>query len=806
MLDICTLIQVSYGMTSSASTSGTPLRYYVERMDCADCARTVQSALNRLPGVEAPRVNFTTQTLSLTLDEAQMPRERLEQTLRSLGYPPTLETAPGETLSLPLRYFVNNMDCADCANKVQGVLTRLPGVSEPKVNFTTQTLSMTLDETRTSRAQLEQTLRSIGYPPELQADAPATSGAPPAPRPARVELPWYQSSKGRNVLLTGGLLVLALLFSLVAPQFAFWAYAAATAIGTWPLLRKAVASARLGEPFTINTLISVAAIGAIAIGEAAEGALVVFLFAIGELLENVAAGRARAGIQALAALAPKTALRLDGTQTREVPVEELQVGQRVRVQPGGRVPADGTITEGNSNLDDSPVTGESVPVHKSVGDTVYAGSINTDGVLTVRVDRGASDNTIARIIHLVEEAESSKAPTARFIDRFSRWYTPAAMAVAILFAVLPPLLFGQPWHEWIYKGVALLLIACPCALVLSVPAAVTSGISAGARQGLLIKGGAALETIGSVGTIAFDKTGTLTENKPQITDIIPLGAAEQDVLALAAAVETGSAHPLAKAIHDRAKGLTIVAAENAKAVAGKAVTATVAGRALAVGSPRYAQELAPLMPDVQARIEVLEHQGKTVVVLLDGGTPLGLLAIRDEPRADAKAAIARLKALGVRSVMLTGDNARTGHAIAGDLGLDVEADLMPEEKLRRIAELKESGTVAMVGDGINDAPALAQSDVGIAMGGGTDVALETADAALLRHSVTGVADLVQLSRAVMTNIRQNVAVALGLKAIFLVTTLLGLTGLWPAILSDTGATVLVTANALRLLRFTPTAG
>ncbi|WP_102124887.1 heavy metal translocating P-type ATPase [Deinococcus planocerae] len=792
-------------MTRSTSTLGTPLRYFVERMDCADCARTVQSALTRLPGVGAPQVNFTTQTLSLTLDEAQMPRERLEQTLRSLGYPPTLEAAPAATPSLPLRYFVNNMDCADCANKVQGVVTRLPGVGEPKVNFTTQTLSLTLDETRTPRAQLEQTLRSIGYPPELQGEANAGTNvaAPVPPRPARAELPWYRTGKGRNVLLTGGLLVLALLFSLVAPGFAFWAYAAATLIGVWPLLLKALASARLGEPFTINTLISVAAIGAVAIGEAAEGSLVVFLFAIGELLEGIAAGRARAGIRALAALAPKTALLLEGTQTREVPVEALQVGQSVRVQPGGRVPADGTITQGDSNLDDSPVTGESVPVHKSVGDTVYAGSINTDGVLTVRVERGASDNTIARIIHLVEEAEASKAPTARFIDRFSRWYTPAAMLVALLVAVLPPLLFGQPWHTWIYKGVALLLIACPCALVLSVPAAVTSGISAGARRGLLIKGGAALETIGSVRTIAFDKTGTLTENKPQVTDVIPLFGDEASVLRLAAAVETGSAHPLAKAIVERARGLNVPAPQAAKAIPGKAVTAVVDGEDLAVGSPRYVQERTGLTPEVQARVEALEEQGKTVVVLLNGHGPLGLIAIRDEPRADAREAVARLGGLGVRSLMLTGDNARTGNAIARDLGLDVEAELLPEDKLGRIAALKASGKVAMVGDGINDAPALAQSDVGIAMGGGTDVALETADAALLRSSVTGVAELVQLSRATMQNIRQNVTFALGLKAIFLVTTLLGITGLWPAILSDTGATVLVTANALRLLRFRP---
>lgn len=553
-------------------------------------------------------------------------------------------TSSASSPGTPLRYFVNNMDCADCANKVQGVVTRLPGVGEPRVNFTTQTLSLILDEARTPRAQLEQTLRSIGYPPETQGAVHAASGTTTSAA-SRVERPWHQTGKGRNVLLTGALLALAFVFSLVAPGLAFWAYTAATVIGTWPLLRKAVASARLGEPFTINTLISVAAIGAIAIGEAAEGALVVFLFAIGELLENVAAGRARAGIQALAALAPKTALLLEGTQTREVPVEGLQVGQLVRVQPGGRVPADGTITEGDSNLDDSPVTGESVPVHKRPGDPVYAGSINTDGVLTVRVDKGAHDNTIARIIHLVEEAESSKAPTARFIDRFSRWYTPAAMAVALLFAILPPLLFGQPWNEWIYKGVALLLIACPCALVLSVPAAVTSGISAGARRGLLIKGGAALETIGSVSTVAFDKTGTLTENRPQVTDVIGLRAPESEVVLLAAAVETGSAHPLAKAILTRAQGQAIPAAQDARAISGKAVTATVQGRAFAVGSPRYAQEVASLSPDEQAQIARLEEQGKTVVVLLGSSQVLGLLAIRDEPRQDAKEAVARLRGL-----------------------------------------------------------------------------------------------------------------------------------------------------------------
>ena len=517
----------------------------------------------------------------------------------------------------------------------------------------------------------------------------------------------------------------------------------------------------------------------------------------------MAAGRARAGIATLAALAPKTALLIEADSVREVPADTLQVGQTVQVGPGARVPADGTITAGQSSLDDSPVTGESVPVSKGPGDHVYAGSINTDGVLTVRVDRAAADNTIARIIHLVEEAESSKAPTARFIDRFSRWYTPGVVAVAALTAALPPLLLGQPWYPWLYKGIALLLIGCPCALVLSVPAAITSGISAGTRRGLLIKGGAALETIGSVRTIAFDKTGTLTGGRPRVTDVLADDPAE--LLRLAAAVETGSSHPLAQAITAEAqtRGLTVPAASEARALPGQGVTALVEGRPVQVTSPIFAASQATLSAEQQQAVVTLEQQGHTVVVVLDGGRVLGLIALRDEPREDAREALAELRRLGIRPLMLTGDNARTGQAVAADLGLDVQAELLPADKLNIIDELRAQGGVAMVGDGINDAPALARADVGIAMGSGTDVALETADAALLRGQVQGVGELVQLSRDTLANIRQNVAFALGLKAIFLVTTLLGYTNLWMAVLADTGATALVTANALRLLRWKP---
>lgn len=717
-----------------------------------------------------------------------------------------------------LCYLVEGMDCADCANKIETLVLKTPGASNPRVAFTTQILKLNLDEAITPKEKLEAKIRSLGYKPKLRVSDPSKSQPDTHQDHARddhqhelEDKPWYNTRQGRDVIVTGLLLAAAFVLNFFAPQLSRWSYIAATLIGVWPLARKAGSSILLGNFFGINLLVTIAAIGAVLIDEAPEGAVVVFLFAVGELLEGIAAGRARAGIKALANLAPKTAFvvpqdgHTDGSKAhvQEVPASSLKIRQVVQVQPGGRVPADGTILTGHSALDDSPVTGESVPVNKSPGDTVYAGSINTDGVLTVRVDKDPSDNTIARIIHMVEEAQESKARTARFIDRFSRYYTPGVLGVAILIAVVPPLLLGGLWHQWLYKALAILLIGCPCALVLSVPAAITSAISAGARRGLLIKGGAVLENLGQVKTIAFDKTGTLTAGKPQVTDVVALGVSETELLAKAAAVEQGSSHPLAKAIVAKAaeRGVSVPASRDHQAIQGKAAKASLEGQTLLVGSPKYAAELAPLSVELSQRIEGMEQAGKTVVVLMNPPTPLGLIAIRDEPRADAPQALAQLKQLGVQGVMLTGDNARTGQAIADGLGLAVKAELMPQDKLRIISELKGGGKVAMVGDGINDAPALAQADVGIAMGGGTDVALETADAALLRNSVTGVTELVRLSRSTMQVIGQNIFFALGLKAVFLVTTLLGITGLWPAILADTGATALVTANALRLLRF-----
>ncbi len=741
-----------------------------------------------------------------------------------------------------LHWRVEGMDCASCVAKVTKAIERLPGVSDVEVNLMAERLSLSLAD-RATAAAVEQQVAALGYtaipqsavnpgsPADKHEPGRACAGdhdlataGPPSGSAASAHAghghdhddpkdngeSWWRTGKAQLVWLLAGLVGSAYALSFALPErLTYPLFLAATLVALIPFGRRAIALARAGSPFSIETLMCTAAIGAAIIGAAEEAAIVVLLFAIGELLENVAAGRARDGIRALADLMPRAALRLrdDGT-TEQVKPEGLRVGDLVLVRPGDRVPCDGVIEEGHSALDESPVTGESMPVARGPDDAVVAGSISSDGALRVRVTRAAADNTIARIIRMVEDAAASRAPTQRFIERFAAWWTPGAMVVSAFVIVVPPLVFGWDWWTSVYRGLAVLLIACPCALVISVPAAMASGLSAGARRGLLIKGGAALEAIGAARTVAFDKTGTLTEGRPRVTDLVPAdGVAEHHLLAQAAAVEQGSAHPLAKAIlaEAAARSLAVPTVEAQVAIPGKAVAASIGGNRVSVGSPRHAEERGVDLGSLAEVAVRREDEGKTVAVVLVGRRPLGLIALRDEPRADAADGVARLAALGVRSVMLTGDNARTGAAIASSLGLEVKAQLLPDDKLREIGALRVQGSVVMVGDGINDAPALAAASVGVAMGGGTDVALETADAAVLKDRVTGVAELVALSRATLANVKQNVAIAIGLKVVFLITTMLGITGLWLAILADTGATVLVTLNALRLLRWRPAA-
>ncbi len=695
------------------------------------------------------------------------------------------------------RFTVEGMDCASCAAKIDTAVRRISGIKDVSVSVTHG--RMTVNHDGTAKAEeIAGKVTELGYRTSLHtpgtAEKPVKKGATP---------PWWRSQKGVMLFASGASLLAAYGLSHFYPALELWLFTAAMIVSLVPIARRAVMAAINGTPFSIEMLMTIAAIGALFIGATEEAAMVVFLFLLGELLEGVAAGRARASIQSLTALVPKTAFLERNGSTREIPAEDLQVGDIIAVRPGDRVPADGEVLSGMSAIDEAPVTGESTPVAKEAGDKVFAGTINGDGVLRVQVTAAASDNTIARVVRLVEDAQDAKAPTERFINRFSLYYTPLVVVVAALVASLPPLVMGASWNEWIYKGLAILLIGCPCALVISTPAAIAAALSSGARRGLLMKGGAVLETIGKINAACFDKTGTLSEGKPRVTDVLTAANSEAEVLRYAASLGAGSSHPLSVAIvaAAEARGLERMSVTDNKAHGGKGVSGWAGAVELFLGSPQAVAEMAALPNDLARRIAAYNDEGKTVSVLVADGRIAGAIAMRDEPRADAAAALKRLKEADIRTVMLTGDNRRTAEAIGRELDIEARAELLPEDKQRIVGELRREGlVVAKVGDGINDAPALAAADIGIAMGGGTDVALETADAAVLHGRVSDVAEMVDLSKRTMRNIHQNITIALGLKVVFFGTTIIGITGLWPAILADTGATVLVTMNALRLLR------
>ncbi len=707
-----------------------------------------------------------------------------------------------------VRYKVEGMDCASCALKIETALKRVKGAGDASVNVGAGIVTLETEH-GFDPEDAAKAIRKLGYTVKIDGNSIAEGHDDHDDHSHDASedrnKPWWQTAKGRLVIVSGTLLALSFVASQTLPMLGLWPFIAATLIALVPIARRAIGAARSGSIFTIEMLMTIAAIGALTINAAEEASVVVFLFAVGEFLEGFAAARARKSIAALSDLTPKTAQLVDGDTIREVPAISLMPGQIVMARPGDRIACDGKIIEGRSEVDESPVTGESVPRDKNVGDDVFAGTINIGSAIKIEVTRAAADNTIARIIKLVDEAQSSKAPVQRFVDKFARIYMPIVVIIALLVAIVPPLLLGGLWSVWVYRALSLLLIACPCALVISTPAAIAAGMAAGARRGLLIKGGAVLETLGSLKMIAFDKTGTLTEGKPKVTDIKGLSVSDDETLRLAAALEINSNHPIARAILSHASNLNIAppAAEDVKALAGRGLSGKTEGRTLLLISPRAALADGTLPEDVKKLADTLEGEGKTVAVLIEDKTVLGLFAVRDEARQDALEGLKALKKLGITPVMLTGDNRRTADAIAATLGIDAFAELMPEDKAKIVRDLEESkrGPVGKVGDGINDAPALAAASVGIAMGGGTDVALETADAALLNNSVMGVAELVGLSRATLANIRWNVTLALGSKAIFLVTTVLGITGMWIAVMADTGATVFVTLNALRLLRY-----
>ena len=691
---------------------------------------------------------------------------------------------------------IENMDCSDCSLVIEHSVGRMDGVLSVNVNYPTEKMWIEYDNHKVNRAAIEKRVRSLGY---------------------QIPLNEFQARLQENrellfSLLSGLFLLIGWLggtfFSF--PSFlSIGLFAIAYVLGGWDVSRHAWHALRERRLDT-DGLMVVAAIGAAFLGEFAEGALLLFLFSLGHALEERALDRARSAVRALADLAPKTALVKRDGKEQELPVESLQLDDVVIVRPGVRIPVDGIILDGNSGIDQSSVTGESLPVDKTVGDQVFASTVNGEGALEVKVTRLAKDSTLARVMKMVEEAQAQKSPTQQTVEKFERVFVPAVLILTALVIVIPPL-FGFPFRESFLRAMTLLVAASPCALALGTPAAILAGVAQAARNGVLVKGGAHLENLGLLKAIAFDKTGTVTHGQPEVTDVVAIQSSawkEADLLSIAAGAESRSAHPLAQAVVRAAQtqGLPVSPVDDVESLTGRGLKAMMRGKTIWIGNQKLMNEAGvALSSESILRAEALQGQGKSLMWVAEDKTAIGLIALADTLRKEAAPTMTALKRSGVtHTIMLTGDNARSASAIANEIGLtEFRADLMPENKLTIIRELvKEYGQVAMIGDGVNDAPALANATVGIAMGGaGTDVALETADVALMGDDLSKLPFAVGLGRATRAIIIQNLFIALGVIGLLIFTSLTGIISIGIAVVFHEGSTLVVVANALRLLRY-----
>ena len=686
---------------------------------------------------------------------------------------------------------VDGMDCHEEVVILERRLKPLTGVEAMTADVIGQRLHIQYDAAKLTTADMVDAVGQTGMRMWLEHEEPRASAPDVRAR--------FWLTVGAGVALVAGLAITAL----ERPLAAALCFVAGALVGGIYPARRAVTALRT-RTVDINVLMVIAVAGALALGEWSEASSVVFLFALAQWLEARTLERARQAIRALVDLTPREAIVKRGGVEQRASVEAIAVGDVVVVRPGDKVPLDGTIVAGHSDVNEAPMTGESLPVDKEPGDEVYAGTINGRGSLELEVTRIGPDTRLARIIHLVEAAQSRRAPVQSFVDRFARIYTPAVIALAVLVAVVPPLIGGADAGTWLYRALVLLVISCPCALVISTPVSIVSALSAAARNGVLIKGGAHLERLASVRAVAFDKTGTLTRGEPAVADVIAVGSASlQDVLRFAAAVETRSEHPIARAIADRARlmGVDALEATGFMSVPGMGVEALVGGRAVVVGN-----DTLMTLRNIAApwEVESLRRDGHTLVLVALDHVLLGAIAIADPMRETARETIELLRSHGIRHVaMLTGDHAFSARVVAGALALDqYEAGLLPQQKHDRVVAIRKAhGAILMVGDGVNDAPALAAADVGVAMGAaGSDAALETADIALMSDELLKIPYALRLARATLFNVKTNVIVSLVLKAAFLVLAITGSATLWMAVLADTGASVIVVANALRLLR------
>ena len=827
-------------MSTRDETVPVGCRLQIGGMDCGDCAKTVERSLATVTGVRTATVNFMRGTADVTYDPLTVEPEVLVRRVSALGYTASLpvvatptrdllhitlplteatadsckcgtcgydEYAPhkGDTTvttldaSAPTRttwvFDVTGMDCGDCAKTVQAGVARLSGVRAATVNFAVGTLVVAPDTAILTPDQVLAAVRQAGYAATVRSPSPVTAAPVRTPQ-------WWQSRRVRE--LAGATLLWFLGFALERlgqPRFVSAVpFLTGMALAGYPISRAGWFALKVRRA-DMNLLMVVAAAGAVAIGQWDEGASVLILFGIGTTLQALTVERTRRTISGLTALAPAEATVVTGNEETRVPVASVRVGDTVRVRPGERLPVDGTVLAGASLVNQAPITGESIPVTAEPGTGVYAGSINGDGTLEVRSSKPAADTTLARIITMVEEAQASRAPSQAFVDRFAAIYTPVVIVLAALVAVVPPLLTGA-WHEWLVRALILLVIACPCALVISTPVALVAAIGAAGRAGVLFKGGAALEALASVRTIAFDKTGTLTEGRPVVAAIHACdGHTDGDVLTLAASLEAQSEHVLARAITNEARdrGLLLPAVTSYTAIPGRGGRGIVDNAPASVGSIGWFR-MRGLWTD-SGHADLAVSTDATVCVERNGQL-IGILTLRDALRPTAPRVVGTLRSLVGHVVMLTGDNAVTAGVIAAAAGVsDVRADLLPADKTEAIRTLAKAGPVAMIGDGINDAPALATATVGIAMGvAGTDAAIEAADIALMGDDLRKLPYAVRLARGTLAIIRQNIGFSLVTKAIFLILTFAGVTNLWLAVLADMGTSLLVTANALRVLR------
>ncbi|GAA0642760.1 heavy metal translocating P-type ATPase [Salarchaeum japonicum] len=824
---------------------GDVAQFSVPEMDCPSCAGKVENSVGKLNGIRSVDPQVTTGTLTVSYDGEQTSATAIANRVEKAGY--TVEDT-GEVTS---KFTVPEMDCPSCAGKIENALDRVGGVTTYETQPTTGTVVVTYDSSRAGEADVIDAIESAGY--EVTDTTGDESGRQEAS--GERESIWT-SSRALKTWVSGGFVVLGLLFEffltgqniqiagllgtdlLVADVL----FLIAVATGGQEILRNGYYSAR-NLNLDIDFLMSVAILGALVaslvFGEALyfEAATLAFLFSIAELLERYSMDRARNSLRELMDLSPDEATVKRNGSMETIPVDEVAVGDIVVVKPGEKIPMDGSVVDGESAVNQAPITGESVPVDKTTGDEVYAGTINEEGYLEVEVTSEAGDNTLSRIVEMVEDAQSNKTEREQFVERFSTYYTPVVVGFAILTTVASPYIFGTTWSTAVVYGLTLLVLACPCAFVISTPVSVVSGITSAAKNGVLIKGGNHLEAMGAVDVVAFDKTGTLTKGELTVTDVVPLnGNSEEDVLRCARGLEQRSEHPIGEAIVAEAgsAGVTEREVDDFESITGKGVRADLDGTPHFAGKPGLFEELdfdlshvhattdggvvtqtARQMCDRNNCLDLLEEtvpelqaEGKTVVLVGTEDELEGVIAVADEIRPEAKRTVTRLKQLGVsRTVMLTGDNERTARAIADQVGVDeYQAELLPEDKVTAIEELvEEYDGVAMVGDGINDAPALATATVGVAMGAaGTDTALETADIALMGDDLAKLPYLYELANDANGVIRQNIWSSLAVKAGLAVAVPFGYVPIWLAVLAgDAGMTTAVTGNAMRLSRITP---